>query len=425
MATLTASSCGASGTATARSSTGPCAGQPPGCGSPLGTASSLAAAQWSALPAAPIAPRSGQAAVWTGKDLLVWGGSASGGVGYPSPQSFADGAAYDPTAATWQPLPPAPLRGRGNVAAVWAGSEALFWGGSSATGPGGMTQVVDDGAAYDPTTRAWQPLPPSPLTPRSNATAIWTGHEAVLFGGRSANGVTLLDGATYNPTARRWGLLPTLPVLHFRNGSPVGATAVWTGRELAVWVTYQVLSYPAPNTTEVRSVQQAVSWVLGSSSWRRLPPPPTGVFTFGATGLWNGTKVLLFNGSLCLPSMSCPPTLTKRVSSFDPSTNTWGTIPSNVVASAAGPMVWTGRAVVALNAGAEVGGSSGPILSPGDGVVLDPSSGAWTSLPHSPLSGLSGASICWTGSQILVWGGFNGSVGPSGEALTAATSGGS
>ena len=402
--------------------TGPCAGQPPGCGTELGTASSLAAGHWSAIPAAPLSARAGQAAVWTGKELLVWGG---GGLGTMYPPSFADGAAYDPATARWHRLPPAPLGARAGMAAVWTGTRAFFFGGGYTSGPRGSTHLFGDGATYNPTTRTWRLLPPSPLSPRSGATATWTGHDVIVFGGDDANGMTL-DGAIYDPSTRTWALLPAFPVRTFppvRNAppgitvhdGPVGTTAVWTGRELLVWVDYQTFSYPAPNTEGIDDVQQATSWTPGSSSWHRLPSPPTGHYTFGATAVWTGSNVLLLNGSYCLPSMSCPGNISNE-STYDPSTGRWATIPGNVVSGGTTPLLWTGRAMMALNFE-----SVGSGLSLGDGATLDPSLGTWTALPRSPLPTVVGASVAWTGRQVLVWGASSpaGSAEPVGEALNA------
>ena len=53
---------------------------------PVATAAQLAAGHWSTLPAAPIPPRDDASVVWTGSELLVWGGG-----------DHDDGAAYDPT----------------------------------------------------------------------------------------------------------------------------------------------------------------------------------------------------------------------------------------------------------------------------------------------------------------------------------------
>ena len=67
----------------------------------------------------------GMAAAWTGRQLVVWGGQAPGG----NWQAAAAGAAYDPAADRWEVLPPAPIAARFGASAVWTGREVLFWGG--------------------------------------------------------------------------------------------------------------------------------------------------------------------------------------------------------------------------------------------------------------------------------------------------------
>lgn len=71
--------------------------------------------------------RAHAAAVWTGRRLLVWGGETG------SPRAFVTpphGLAYDPRADRWSPLPQAPLRGRVDPLAVWTGHEMIVWGGA-------------------------------------------------------------------------------------------------------------------------------------------------------------------------------------------------------------------------------------------------------------------------------------------------------
>ncbi|MEZ5231368.1 MAG: kelch repeat-containing protein [Acidimicrobiales bacterium] len=57
---------------------------------------------------APIAGRSGAAVVWTGDELLIWGGYVYDGRERP----LDDGAAYDPITDSWRTLPAAPIAGR-------------------------------------------------------------------------------------------------------------------------------------------------------------------------------------------------------------------------------------------------------------------------------------------------------------------------
>lgn len=116
----------------------PSSAQPPGCGSPQAMARSLAGFTWSAAPAPPLSARFAQASVWTGTELLIWGG-----VEFNQGMADAgDGAAYDPVTRAWTPMPASPLSPRNTAFAVWTGTRALFWGGGNASG-----SVLMDGAS--------------------------------------------------------------------------------------------------------------------------------------------------------------------------------------------------------------------------------------------------------------------------------------
>jgi Galactose oxidase, central domain len=116
-----------------------------------------AAEGWRHLAAAPLSPRIGHSAVWTGSQLLLWGGRIPGG------GAKADGAAYDPARDRWSRLPPAPLAGRFGHAAVWTGTEVLVWGGVRPVRAGRSEVALADGAAYRPATRRWRRIAPAPL----------------------------------------------------------------------------------------------------------------------------------------------------------------------------------------------------------------------------------------------------------------------
>ena len=132
------------------------------------------------------APRGGAAAVWDGREILVVGGAA----GRTAPRV---GFAYDPATNRWRRLPPMDS-GRVGAAAVWTGSRLLVWGGT--TRPG-SNAVPRHGLAYDPRTNSWSPLPQAPLVGRAQPTAVWTGHSMVIWGGG-----TKTDGAAFTPGRR-------------------------------------------------------------------------------------------------------------------------------------------------------------------------------------------------------------------------------
>ncbi len=174
---------------------------------------------WTAI--APNAPaRMNGTAVWTGTEMIVWGGTASG-VG------VAAGAAYDPASDTWRALPAAgaPLAATQHTA-VWTGSEMIVWGGVDAAG-----RPLASGARYDPTTNAWRPIASigAPAA-RARHTAVWTGSEMIVWGGTDGAS-DLATGARYDPAADTWTPMATANAPSAR----VGHTAVWTGTEMIVW----------------------------------------------------------------------------------------------------------------------------------------------------------------------------------------------
>ncbi|HXY45032.1 MAG TPA: hypothetical protein VEH29_12670, partial [Acidimicrobiales bacterium] len=170
---------------------------------------------WSAIPTAPLAARSGEATVWTGKQMIVWGGEAAYSTSYVvgdlyEPPAYADGAAYNPRTRTWTRLSPAPLSPRYDVASVWDGHAFFVWGGQGG-GAAESNTYFADGARYNPTSHRWKRLPPAPLSGRSDATAFWDGSQVVIIGGYGFADLGLVNGATFDPTTNRWRLLPPLP----------------------------------------------------------------------------------------------------------------------------------------------------------------------------------------------------------------------
>jgi hypothetical protein len=60
----------------------------------------------------------------------------------------------------WSDLPPSPLEGRLSETTVWTGSEMIVWGGFNRN-----QDRLGDGARYNPATKTWTLLPPPRLLP--------------------------------------------------------------------------------------------------------------------------------------------------------------------------------------------------------------------------------------------------------------------
>ncbi|HEV3363071.1 MAG TPA: hypothetical protein VG795_02835, partial [Acidimicrobiia bacterium] len=116
-----------------------------------GVAYDPAADSWAAIASAPVpdGPAPGEPIVWTGRRLLSWGISgaesddASDDTSEPAPPPVF-GAMYDPAADHWQTFASGPLSSRVTHTAVWTGQEMLVWGGTNGEAP------LADGAAYRP-----------------------------------------------------------------------------------------------------------------------------------------------------------------------------------------------------------------------------------------------------------------------------------
>lgn len=148
---------------------------------------------WSpmAAPPASLEPRDNFAAAWTGAQLLVWGGYGRSDT--CTPCFYGDGAAYDLQSDSWTPMAPAPLQGRGAHRSVWTGRDLLVWGGFD-------SEVKRDGALYNPSDDAWTRLSLSPLPGRQHQAMVWTGSQLIVWGGAGAGGA-LADGAVLTPRA--------------------------------------------------------------------------------------------------------------------------------------------------------------------------------------------------------------------------------
>ncbi|MGE0879531.1 MAG: hypothetical protein AB7L13_09360 [Acidimicrobiia bacterium] len=194
---------------------------------------------WRELAPSGFTERTGQAAVWTGQEMIVVGGSGDG-------IDQVTASAYDPETDAWRPLPDAPLVDRTNAVVAWTGSKLVVWGGQH-----GLTDRRD-GAVYDPVTDAWTPMPEGPYS-GALAASVWTGSELVVAGGWRVFGdrETLASVTAFDDATSSWRALPDLPI-----GTRCRAASVAAGHQLFVWGGLRDCS--APSSTTVASNQAAL-----------------------------------------------------------------------------------------------------------------------------------------------------------------------
>jgi N-acetylneuraminic acid mutarotase len=228
--------------------------------------------RWRRLPAPAAGDGGPSVAVWTGRQMIGWGGGCCGGYD-------ASGAAYTPATNSWEKLPPAPLAGR-HASGAWTGKELVILGGNDADG-----KVFSDAAAYDPATRRWRRLPPLP-EPRTGATATWDGTEVLVIGGQGSLGAhpeLYADGVAYNPATNRWRRVPAMEFPR------QGHVAVWTGGRLLVWGGRTELA-GAPARPSHGEAYDPVS-----DRWSPLPRSPLRG-RIGATAVWTRTTLIVWGG---------------------------------------------------------------------------------------------------------------------------------
>ena len=158
--------------------------------------------------------------------MVVWGG-------FDGTNFLATGGQYSPTANNWLPVTAsgAPAA-RADAAAVWSGTEMLIWGGQFILG--GVTNFLNTGGRYSPNANTWQTLPATGApAARYDHTAVWSGDEMIVWGGETLTGKTN-SGARYQPVVNTWTPLPmtTAP------SSRAQHTAVWAGSQMIIWGGY-------------------------------------------------------------------------------------------------------------------------------------------------------------------------------------------
>src|SRR6266478_9968470 len=118
------------------------------------------------------AGRSYHTAVWTGSEMIVWGGLGS--------SDWNTGGKYDAATNSWMATSTtnAPS-GRFEHTAVWTGTEMIVWGGDSC-----CTNYFNTGGRYNPSTDSWMATSTtSAPVGRELHTAVWTGNEMIIWGG--------------------------------------------------------------------------------------------------------------------------------------------------------------------------------------------------------------------------------------------------
>jgi len=318
-------------------------------------------------------PRFGATIQYAAGRVVIWGGST-----IVSPfERFNTGGRYDPTNDTWQPTSTvnAPS-GRIPGAVVSTGTRVIIWGGDG----------WPTGGIYDPIGDAWTPVSTAGAPAgTSNLTGVWTGSRMIVWGGSPG---VVNSGASFDPVANHWSPLSTTnaPVARQRH------VAVWTGSRMIVWGG-EVPQDFVPNLlldSGGRYEPSSDSWVPTATTGN--PPPPA----YPIQRVWTGSELIVWGGVAMYG-----PDLGYR---YDPMLDVW-TLTSTVNAPQArssSSVVWTGSEMIVFQGYVH---AYGDVLN--DGGRYDPVTDSWATLPpvNNLVPGL-GSLVRWTGTRMLAWGGI-------------------
>jgi N-acetylneuraminic acid mutarotase len=224
--------------------------------------------------------------VWTGTEMIVWGGEGYNGKGTKF-VLLNTGGQFDPAAgmngrwtATATTGAPSPRRSdylqNPSPPAVWTGSRMIVWGGDA------FGTLLGDGGQYDPVSNTWTAVSSNGApSPRFRHSAAWTGSKMIIWGGEDNNGASN-DGALYDPVAGEWTPMSTVGAPSPRSGH----STVFTGSDMIVFGGYDGANY-LDDGGQYNPVQD--TWTPFSSA--SAPSART-----GHTAVWTGTEMIVWGG---------------------------------------------------------------------------------------------------------------------------------
>ncbi|NUO48555.1 MAG: hypothetical protein HOV80_06835 [Polyangiaceae bacterium] len=355
-----------------------------------------------------------------GGGMHAEGGSGPGGGG----TGGADEGSWSPTTTLGAPT------GRGDHTVIWSGSEVLVWGGRTSNGGG---TLLDSGGRYDPSSDAWLTMSTTGApSPRYAHTAVWTGTEMIVWGGWGTPGM-LATGGIYTPSTNSWTALPTAgaPTLAEHaavwtgsamlvwgmdeNANPVGARyapgggwsaissvaapavrqyapAVWTGAEMIIWGGTSLVD---------DGLDTGARYNPANDTWTPMSTDGAPAGRAFHSVVWTGSEMIVWGGR----HEDCGAcTELDDGGRYNPDTDTW----SPLSAVGAPPprrhhhAVWTGSEMILWS-------GIGDGIHLDDGGRYEPNDDSWVMLPtRGAPAPRSGPNAVWSGAEMVVWGGYGG-----------------
>jgi N-acetylneuraminic acid mutarotase len=215
--------------------------------------------------------RYSHSAKWTGSEMIIWGGR-------DTENSFNDGAKYNPSTDTWTSITTSNApSARYLHASEWTGSKMLVWGGKNTSAD------FNSGGIYDPSANSWTSITTTnaPIA-RFYLTSVWTGDKMIIWGGYSISNGYLNDGSYYNPTTNSWSALSSSGLETRANHS-----AIWTGSEMVIF-----------GGTFGGAYVNGARYNIANNSWTTLPSTNSPALRDMQIGIWTGSQMIVWGGRI-------------------------------------------------------------------------------------------------------------------------------
>ena len=307
--------------------------------------------------------------------------------------------------------------------AVWTGSEMMLfgdghysYGGDFYAGP-----IVESGLRFNSSSNAWSVMSSAgaPTSLRYGNSAVewhsaWTGSQLVVMGCAFIDGGGIncaLAGGRYTPATDSWAPISlTGAVAPAKYYEPVHLT--WDGSKVLVLNVTQSI-YPLTSAHPFRSYDPL------ANTWQTLADPPAtdsgGAVIRGEHAVWTGTELIALGSSGCLRANDfCGSPIKTDIYIYNLATNQWRKVTNSsptLSDRAYASLAWTDTEAIVW--GGEVpiddGTGTNTVGAPTNtGARYNPSTNVWTamSLTNAPVA-RDGPIAQWTTSagKFVVWGG--------------------
>jgi N-acetylneuraminic acid mutarotase len=341
---------------------------------PLFDPQAAAANSWKATPAtgAP-GPRQDFTAVWTGTEMIVWGGYGK--------KNLKTGARYNPATNSWKATSRKGINARSSHTAIWTGTHMIVWGGAN------DRQKFHTGGLYDPITNTWKRTSTVNAPEKRNGhSAVWTGSKMIIWSGSDSTKTRINSGGLYDPSTNSWTSIAT-------SGAPearTSHTAIWSGDQMIIW----------GGSNGISRLNSGGRYSPASNVWQPVQNVGAPSARTTHTAVWTGKEMIIWGGA---DTQGLPVRTGGR---YDPLTNSWKPVatknaPSDRLNHTA---VWTGTAMIVW------GGSTAQPINTNTGGIYNPVNDSWkaTNANAAPSARRFHRSV-WTGNEMVVWGGYDGS----------------